>query len=176
MPLVLTAEEDENTLQVERRLYAKRFILTVDRNKCKGCGICEQVCHAEAITLNLMPKEFIDGEERAVKAKIQIDPQKCDHCGMCEAICPFAAIEHKVNGNPIVSVVETGSFPEYIREIVVDTSKCDLSCVDCEEACPLNLISVKVVDKDGNEVEDIANLKKKKGFNEEDYQIVVEID
>jgi len=176
LPLILSKNEDEKTLEVERRLYAKRFILTVDRDKCKGCGICEQVCHAEAISLSPMPKRIIDGEERAVKQRIDIDPQKCDHCGMCEAICPFAAIEHKVNGEPIVSVVETGSFPEYIREIVVDTSKCDLSCVDCEEACPLNLISVKVVDKEGREVRDISELEKRPDFRREEYTLIVEID
>lgn len=176
MPLVLSRREDEKTMEVERRLYTKRFVLTVDREKCKGCGICEQICHAEAISLNPVPKEIIDGEERAVKARIEIDPQKCDHCGMCEAICPFAAIEHKVNGTPVVSVVETGSFPEYIREIAVDTSKCDLSCVDCEEACPLNLISVKVLNKDGKEVEDIGTLQEKPNFKKGDYTVVVEID
>lgn len=176
MPLILSKREDENALEVERRLYAKHFLLTVDREKCKGCGICEQICHAEAISLHPMPKETIDGEEEAVKSKIEIDPQKCDHCGMCEAICPFAAIEHRVNGNPIVSVVETGSFPKYIREIKVDTSKCDLSCVDCEDACPLNLISVKVVDKEGTEVKDIDETQKDPKFKREDYDLIAEID
>lgn len=176
MPLILSKKEDEKTLEVERRLYSKRFVLTVDREKCQGCGICERICNAEAISLNPMPKEVVDGEERAVKSRIDIDPQKCDHCGMCEAICPFATIEHRVNGEPLVSVVETGSFPEYIREIVVDTSKCDLSCVEYEEACPLNLISVQVIDKEGKRVEDIGKLQKEPNLSREDYSVTVEID
>ena len=176
MPLLLSKKEDENALEVERRFYAKRFVLRVDREKCRGCGICELVCHTKAISLNPMPKENVNGEERAVKARIEIDPSKCDHCGMCEAICPFAAIEHRVNDKPIVSVVEKGSFPEYIREIIVDPSKCDFSCVDYEKACPLSLITVKVFDEVGQEVKDAGGSRREPSSKRGDYRVSVEID
>lgn len=176
MPLLLSKREDENALEVERRLYTKRFILRVNREKCRGCGICELVCHTNAISLNPAPKQNLNGEERAVKARIEIDASKCDHCGMCEAVCPFAAIEHKVNEKPIVSVIEKGSFPEYIREIAVDPSKCNLSCLDFEEKCPLNLITVRVIDDQGKEVKDTGRLRKERSSKRGDYRVSVEID
>ena len=119
MPLKTIKTDDGKILHTERALYTKRFVLDVDRNICKGCATCEQLCHTGAITVEAVPKEIIDGEERAVKARIDIDENLCDHCGMCEAICPYGAIVHTVNGEPIVSVVEKGSFPEYIKDKII---------------------------------------------------------
>jgi len=39
-----------------------------------------------------------------------------------------------------------------MRELEVDSSKCDIGCVDCEKACPLNLIKVTVLTPDGREI------------------------
>jgi len=123
VPLKLIRTEDDRTLTIERGLYTKRFLLIVDRETCRGCGICERVCHTGAISLHERPKEVIDGKERTVRAQIDIDPHLCDHCGICEVTCPFAAITHTLNGEPMVCVHEFDAFPEYIREIVIDELK-----------------------------------------------------
>ncbi len=46
---------------------------------CKGCGLCQKNCPAEAIF----------GQGREMRA---IDPSKCIKCGQCISKCPFKAI------------------------------------------------------------------------------------
>jgi 4Fe-4S ferredoxin len=150
VPLKMFKTDDGKTLHIERSTYTKRYVLEVNRDLCKGCATCEQLCHTGAITVTPREKEVIDGEERAVKAWIDIDERVCDHCGMCESICPYNVITHTVNGEPIILVVEKGSFPEYIREVKIDESKLDSSHVETD-GCPLDLITVKA--DGGTEVE-----------------------
>lgn len=143
MPLRLKKTETDESLVIERGLYTKRFLLTVNREKCRGCGVCERVCHTSAISLVAREKKVVDGKEVAQRSLLDIDEHLCDHCGMCEAMCPFWAIEHTLNGEPIICVHTTESFPEYIREITVDEEKIVPYLEKADELCPLNLISVE---------------------------------
>ncbi|MBC8233732.1 4Fe-4S binding protein [bacterium] len=52
---------------------------TVDKDKCNGCGLCVEVCLAEAIVLNF-PKE------------LRIETEECLECRACENECPNDAI------------------------------------------------------------------------------------
>jgi len=149
MPMKELKTDTQNELIVERLLHAKRYSLTLDKSLCKGCEICQIICPREAITIVKTPKK--DGE-KAKSPTIDVSTQKCSYCGMCEPICPFGALQVRVNGEHIVPVIEKESFPNLIREIEVDTSKCDVGCVDCEKACPLNLIKVTILTPDGQEV------------------------
>ena len=142
MPIKLNKKVDENKLVVERIQYARNYSMTVDKNKCVGCEICKTVCPKEAIEIRPVTK--VAGE-KAKRPIIDVSEQKCHYCGICEAICPYGAISVLTNGEHVVPVVKTESFPQLSREINVDTSKCDVDCVDCEEACPLNLIKVNVL-------------------------------
>ena len=54
--------------------------LTIDREKCKACGLCFKACPTEAIT----------GGLKKVPAKI--DQVKCVNCGACRDVCKFDAI------------------------------------------------------------------------------------
>jgi len=160
MPMKELKTDTETELVIERVLHSKRYSLTLDRNLCKGCEICQVICPREAITVIKAAKK--DGE-KAKPPTIDVNTQKCSYCGMCEPICPFTALQVRVNGEHIVPVIEKESFPNLIREIEVDASKCDVGCVDCEKACPLNLIKVTILTPDGQEVrvEDVkAQLKK----------------
>ncbi|TFG14142.1 4Fe-4S dicluster domain-containing protein [Candidatus Thorarchaeota archaeon] len=143
MPLRLKKTETHNALVIERGLYTKRFLLIVDREKCRGCGVCETICHIGAISLVDREKTIVDGEEVAQASILNIDEHLCDHCGMCEAMCPFGAIEHTVNGEPVVCVQETESFPHYVREIKVNEERINPYLDRADELCPLNLISVE---------------------------------
>jgi len=149
MPMKELKTDTQNELIVERLLHAKRYSLTLDKTLCKGCEICQVICPREAITITKTSKK--DGE-KAKPPTIDVSTQKCSYCGMCEPICPFGALQVRVNGEHIVPVIEKESFPNLIREIEVDTSKCDVDCVDCEKACPLNLIKVTILTPDGQEV------------------------
>lgn len=56
-----------------------RKIITIDEDKCNGCGICAEACHEDAIGI-------IDG-----KAKLLRDDY-CDGLGDCLPTCPTGAI------------------------------------------------------------------------------------
>ncbi|WAM32879.1 NADH-quinone oxidoreductase subunit NuoF [Caldicellulosiruptor morganii] len=56
--------------------------IVIDRDLCKGCGICAKNCPANAIT----------GQ---IKKPFEIDQEKCIKCGVCIEKCPFKAISKK---------------------------------------------------------------------------------
>jgi 4Fe-4S ferredoxin len=147
MPFKATKTESAEALTLEWILHVKNYKLTLDKNHCVGCQICTLACPKEAIKLERQPKTL---GEKAKKAKVDIDLQKCNFCGICDILCPYGAIKVEVNGKHVLSVVDKESFPQLIRDIRVDTSKCPEDYVECEEACPLDLITVSSVTPDGN--------------------------
>ena len=153
MPLKTLKVDTDETLTLEWRLHVKDYKLILDKKKCVGCEICSLACPKEAIKLEKPEKT---SDEKHVK--VDIDLEKCNFCGICDVLCPFGAIRVTLNGEHLVSVVEKESFPELIREITVDESKCPINCRECEDACPLGLIKILRVTTDGKVVEDINNL------------------
>lgn len=57
-----------------------RKIVSIDEDKCNGCGLCVNACHEDAI-------ELIDGKARL------ISDSYCDGLGDCLPECPTGAIE-----------------------------------------------------------------------------------
>ena len=57
-------------------------VVTIDKEKCRGCSICAKNC----------PVNAIHGE---LKSPFEINPDKCIKCGVCIAKCPFHAISRK---------------------------------------------------------------------------------
>jgi 4Fe-4S ferredoxin len=161
MPMKLLKTETENQLAVERIMHTRRYSLFLDKTLCTGCGMCALICPREAIEIKTSPK--VEGEKRKPPT-IDVDKEKCQYCGICSSICPFGALKVVVNGENVIPVIEHESFPQLIREIEVDSTKCDMGCVDCEEACPLNLIKVTVRTPDGKEVKDIETVSGKENL------------
>jgi len=120
-----------------------------------GCQICSLACPKDAIKLEKQPK--IE-DNRAKKAKVDIDLAKCNFCGICDVSCPYGAIKLTLNGEHALSVVDKESFPVLVREIKADTRQCPKDCVECEEACPLNLIRVTRLGYDGKPIENLESL------------------
>ena len=150
--------EDAETLTLEWILHVKNYRLTLNRRLCVGCEICSLACPKEAIKLVKQPKT---ANGKAQRAKVDITLEKCNFCGICDILCPYGAIKVTVNGEHVLKVVEKESFPTIIRDIEVDTAKCPLRCVECEKACPLNLIKVSWQTPDGRVITDVGGLPEK---------------
>jgi len=156
MPMKLLKTETENELIVERVHHARRYSLILDKSVCVGCEICKIICPKEAVEVKTFPK--VEGD-KAKRPIIDVNEQKCHYCGMCDVICPYGAITVRTNGEPVIPVVKTESFPQLLREIEVDATKCEVGCVECEEACPLSLIKVTVRTPEGEEVRDLESIE-----------------
>lgn len=67
---------DKNCRALECKAMSK---ITINKEKCKGCGLCQKSC----------PVSAIEGEAREKRV---INQDKCIKCGTCLASCPFKAI------------------------------------------------------------------------------------
>ena len=74
-------EFKEHVIQKEcRALECKAMAkITINEEKCKGCGLCQRNC----------PVSAIEGEARGKRV---INQDKCIKCGTCISSCPFKAI------------------------------------------------------------------------------------
>ena len=59
----------------------EKTIIKINREWCKGCGICVSFCPEDVLGLDDNEKAFV------------MNPEKCVSCGMCELRCPDMAIE-----------------------------------------------------------------------------------
>jgi len=60
----------------------EKITIDINRDWCKGCGICVSFCPEGVLGL--------ENEKSVV-----LHPEKCIACGMCELRCPDMAIEVK---------------------------------------------------------------------------------
>ncbi|MDR1992533.1 MAG: 4Fe-4S dicluster domain-containing protein [Nitrososphaerota archaeon] len=157
IPFKALKKDTLNSLTLEWFLQVKNYRLTLDRNRCVGCQICLNACPKRAITFQ---KQLRLPGEVAKKVKIDIDGDKCNFCGICDVTCLYGAIKVVQNGNANndLSVLVKKSYPAFIRNIVVDTRKCDKKCVECEAVCPLKLIKISKITYDGKPIQDLSVL------------------
>jgi 4Fe-4S ferredoxin len=155
MPLKTLKKDTADTLTLEWILHVKNYKLALDKARCMGCQICSLACPKDAIKLQKQPK--VQGK-KTKKAKVDIDLAKCNFCGICDVSCPYGAIKFTLNGEHALSVIDKESFPQLIRDIKVDTRQCPKDCIECEDACPLNLIKVTRLGYDEKPVENLKSL------------------
>lgn len=68
-----------------RNRKAKRFAISVDTERCTGCGLCAKRCRRNVLIIEKQE----DGKRRAVVAH----PSQCSACGHCTEVCRFNALE-----------------------------------------------------------------------------------
>lgn len=64
-----------------------RRIITIDEEKCNGCGLCAQACHEDAIGI-------VDGKAKLLRESY------CDGLGDCLPACPTKAISFEQREAP----------------------------------------------------------------------------
>jgi MinD superfamily P-loop ATPase len=77
--------------------------VSVDADRCIGCGKCAEACHFDAF--------HFDGPANDIVGKTwRIDPSACEGCGLCSRVCPVNAIRTKeaITGEWYVSATEHG--------------------------------------------------------------------
>lgn len=72
---------------------SKRFVVSVNRDWCKGCSICVAFCPTRVLGL--------DDAEKAVALR----PEACTGCRLCELRCPDFAIAVEEAGAPQAAAV-----------------------------------------------------------------------
>jgi len=155
MPFKKTKSDAADALVLEWVLQVKNYKLHLDRKRCAGCQICTLACPRQAITTQKQPKQ---NGEPTKKVKVDIDLEKCNFCGICDVTCPYGAVKVIQNGSHDLAVLTKESYPQLIRDITVDTRRCDKECTSCETACPLGLIKISKVGYDGKPVLDFTCL------------------
>jgi len=60
---------------LERHQFIGGQIAHIDKDRCRDCGKCTEVCRFEAISDDLV-----------------VDPTSCEGCGLCSRVCPKHAI------------------------------------------------------------------------------------
>ncbi len=64
-----------------------RRIITIDKDKCNGCGLCADACHEGAIGI-------VEGKARLLREDY------CDGLGDCLPACPMNAISFEMREAP----------------------------------------------------------------------------
>jgi len=96
--------------------------IKVEKAKCTGCKLCQQICTIEHY-------HEINPKKAAIRIKAEFPvpgtftPELCVQCGTCAEACPVEAIER------------AGSEGAY----VIDPEKCT-NCGVCIDACPIGVM------------------------------------
>ena len=133
-----------------RPMVTRRYQLTVDHEKCCGCGTCAAVCPREAIAL--AEAEIVEG--RLVRGpRVDIDEKLCSFCGECVALCPTHALDMTVNGVREIPVIKGEAFPMLIRTMRVDLAPLEAAAREAGDVayvdnCPVSAIRADVACSD----------------------------
>jgi len=67
--------------------------ITIEEDRCKGCGLCVHYCPKKCLALSAKLNAFGDQPAGPVAA------DRCTGCGTCYVICPEYAITLELNAD-----------------------------------------------------------------------------
>ncbi|MBR1163245.1 MULTISPECIES: ferredoxin III, nif-specific [Bradyrhizobium] len=81
------------------RDWTPDYLISIDANKCIGCGRCFKVCGRDVIMLKGINEEgeLVDlDEDEEIEKKIMVlnDHGACIGCGACARVCPANCQTH----------------------------------------------------------------------------------
>ncbi len=142
-----TKRQLDKKLVLERKTLTRRHVLTLDEDRCVGCGICVAICPKEAPKLS----PPVTREGRLVqKPRVDFEADKCVFCGECVDLCPTNAIKMEINDEQRIPIFEVEAFPTLRKLISVDAKKCWYGAITaacdlvCQKECPTEAIEVTV--------------------------------
>ncbi|HOO37295.1 MAG TPA: 4Fe-4S binding protein [Deltaproteobacteria bacterium] len=100
----------ENICPFDAITVSKDSSAVIDQSKCRSCGLCVSVCPTSVISFLHTP----------LKARVIVE--KCKGCGICDQVCPVEAITGKPK-----------------EPYLVNESKC-IGCGLCIDKCPADAI------------------------------------
>jgi 2-oxoglutarate ferredoxin oxidoreductase subunit delta len=62
------------------------YKLSIDGNRCKGCGLCVSVCPKKVLEISS------EVNKKGYFPACQVRPGDCNFCGACCLMCPDVAI------------------------------------------------------------------------------------
>jgi 4Fe-4S ferredoxin len=137
----------DKKLILERKTLDMQHVLTLDDEKCVGCGICKAICPEQSPKLS----SAVTQDGRLMKKPgVDFEANRCTFCGECVDLCPTNAIKIEINGELRVPVFEVEAFPVLKKIIAMDAKKCWYGAITadcdakCQEECPTDAIEVTI--------------------------------
>lgn len=66
--------------------------LELDKDKCKGCGLCVEICPHRVFIMEKGKSDIVDKD-------------RCMECGACSLNCPFEAISVEVGVGCAIAII-----------------------------------------------------------------------
>ncbi|MGX1350227.1 Nif-specific ferredoxin III [Bradyrhizobium elkanii] len=83
------------------RDWTPHYLISIDANKCIGCGRCFKVCGRDVLALKGLNEDgelvdLDDDEDDEIEKKIMVlnDQGACIGCGACARVCPANCQTH----------------------------------------------------------------------------------